>query len=374
VDREDSGLDLERLTADGVYDPFDPGADERLALLEHLWSVGASVDQIIQAHKDCHLHSLGADLAMFDLGSATSIADLAERLGSPMEQIMRVRLAAGFPAEPSSIVPGWAAEDVAGFELAAATFGEPALLAFTRVMGSAASRIAEAGLALFLSEVESGFATPGVTELDRARAVEQATGLLDVISVIMRHLLREHLTLAVRRQRAAAQSGPIAAGTVIGFVDLVGSTEWATSRSLREQAEAIARFESAAWEIATRRNGRIIKLIGDEAMFTVTDPVDACHIALELCEVVAAEPSLPAARGAVGLGDVYYRDGDFYGQLVHLVARAVKVASPGAVVVTGELAAACQQSDDADLEFVSLGDHTLRGIDHGVLLYSTSLV
>ncbi|HEV8064403.1 MAG TPA: adenylate cyclase regulatory domain-containing protein [Acidimicrobiales bacterium] len=363
------GLDLDLLIAEGVYDPAAPRADERLALLEHLRAAGASTEQIIAAAKENQLASVGADQVMFDIGEATTIAELAGRIGTPIEKVMRIRLAGGFPAEPSSTVPEWVADDVAGFNLAAGTFGEPALLAFTRVMGSAASRIAEAGLALFLSEVESGLGEPGVTELDRAMAVEQATGLLDVISVIVRHLLREHLMMAVRRQRATEQSGPIAAGALIGFVDLVASTEWAAGRTLRAQAEAIGLFESAAWEIATRRRGRIVKLIGDEVMYTSSDPVDACLIALELCSAVEAEPSLPAARGAVGLGDVYYRDGDFYGQPVHLVARAVKAASPGSVVVTAELAAACQQIDAVDVVFASLGDHWMRGIDAPVPLF-----
>jgi hypothetical protein len=39
----------------------------------------------------------------------------------------------------------------------------------------------------------------------------------------------------------------------IGFVDLVNSTEWATNLALRDQVDALAAFEKAAWEIATRR-------------------------------------------------------------------------------------------------------------------------
>lgn len=46
------------------------------------------------------------------------------------------------------------------------------------------------------------------------------------------------------------------------------------------------------------------------------------------------DPSLPGVRAAVGYGDVTWRGGDYVGPLVNLVARSVKVATAGTVVVT----------------------------------------
>jgi adenylate cyclase len=154
----------------------------------------------------------------------------------------------------------------------------------------------------------------------------------------------------------------------IGFVDLASSTEWATSLPLREQADALSRFEKAAWEIATTRGGRIVKLIGDEAMFATADPVDACQIALDLCAAVSKEPSLPEARGAVGFGDVVTRDGDFFGPLVHIVARSVKVAAESSVVVDEAVMSRCRASN-ARFGFIDLGPKDLKGIEEPVLLF-----
>jgi adenylate cyclase len=47
----------------------------------------------------------------------------------------------------------------------------------------------------------------------------------------------------------------------------------------------------------SHQGGRLVKLIGDEAMFVVEDPVAACAVALEL----ATHPDLPPIR--VGLAD-----------------------------------------------------------------------
>ena len=165
-------------------------------------------------------------------------------------------------------------------------------------------------------------------------------------------------------------SGAIGAGVSLGFVDLAGSTEWSSGLPLRAQADAIARFESLAWDTATRHDGRVVKLIGDEVMFTAIDPLQAGQIALELCAEVGAEPSLPSARGALGYGDVVHRDGDYYGPLVHLVARSVKVAAVGDVVVTTQFRQECEMRAPGTFGFETLGSHPLRGIETPVELYT----
>ncbi|MGD0081796.1 MAG: adenylate cyclase regulatory domain-containing protein [Acidimicrobiales bacterium] len=363
-------MDLEALRSNGLYDPEAANAGERLALIEHLVALGATIPQMVAAQRAGLLESLGGDLMFFDLGTPLTVQQVAEQCQVTADRVLRVRIASGIPADENSLLPDWMPEVVVAFELAAAMFGEPALLAFTRVMGASSARIGEAAVGLFLSEIESQFAQPGVTELDRARAIEEANGLFDVIAQTMTRLMREHLILAVRRQRTMENAGigPVAVGICVGFVDLVGSTEWAASISLREQAAAIARFESAAWDIATSRRGRIVKLIGDEAMFVALDPVDACRIASDLCAAAGAEPSLPSARGAVGVGDVVLRDGDYYGPLVHLVARLVKAADTGEVVVTAELRERCERVDAGAFGFESLGVQALRGIEEPVEL------
>ena len=126
----------------------------------------------------------------------------------------------------------------------------------------------------------------------------------------------------------------------LGFVDLVGSTAWAEGLSLRDQSLGLSAFESTAWSSAVLAGGRVVKMIGDEVFFVAPSVDAACRIALEVCAAVAADPQLPPARGAVGYGLVTPREGDYFGPLVNLVSRLVKVAEPGVVVVTADAAAA----------------------------------
>jgi adenylate cyclase len=353
----------------GLYDPAAPDGPERLALLEHLVERGVTIEEMAAAKSmDQFLPTLAADRVTFDLGPALPVEQVAEKAGVPVERVLRVRLASGLPAEADQPLPAWTVDDVTGFDAASALFGDGATLAFTRVMGSSAARVAEAAIDLFIAEVDTQLNARAATPLEWAEANEVAASLLEVATSIMSHLIREHVTLAIRGQRAGGGGDGNVRVMAIGFVDLANSTEWAGSIPLREQADALALFEKAAWEIAATRRGRVVKLIGDEAMFAAADPADACQIALDLCAAVANDPSLPEARGAVGFGDVVTRDGDYYGSLVHIVARAVKVADESQVVVDEAVAAYCR-THGAPIHFTSLGAQRLRGIEEPVVLW-----
>jgi adenylate cyclase len=158
----------------------------------------------------------------------------------------------------------------------------------------------------------------------------------------------------------------------LGFVDLVGSTAWAAALTLKEHAMALGAFEGAAWDIASRHGARVVKLIGDEAMFLAPTGRDATRMALELCRAVGDDGALPEGRGAVGYGTVGTRDGDYFGPLVNLVARAVKVADPGSVVVTESVRAELGDSPAPGerWEIAEVPAHALRGIDEPVRLFA----
>jgi adenylate cyclase len=264
--------------------------------------------------------------------------------------------------------------DLESFEAGAALFGEAATLSFTRVIGAAMSRVAEAAVSLFLTELLPTLATHS-TEVQRARAGEDGTAtFIAVTPQLMTNFLREHMTLAIRRSVAerTLDVDQWAVTVGLGFVDLVGSTPWAAGLSLKEHALALEGFESAAWDIASAHHGRVVKLIGDEAMFLAPSGAEAARIGFALCRAVADDAALPQARGAVGYGTVGARDGDYFGPLVNLVARAVKVAEPGCVVVTEPVRAELAHSPapGEQWQVTELPAHTLRGVDGVVRLFA----
>ena len=353
----------------GLYSPAADDAGDRLALLTHYAERGITIDRMVEAEAAGRLQTLSGDLLFFDVGPELTIEEVAERCAIGIDRVLRIRLASGLPTDVDTTVPSWALDDVAGFTLAAALFGEAATLAFSRVMGAGAARLADAAVSLFLTEVDTSLSERHAAPIDWALANEEAARLVDVVASINAHLLREHLALAIRRQRSMVSPGQGAVvRTTIGFVDLARSTEWASSLSPLAQAGALAVFESAAWDIATRHGGRIVKLIGDEVMFTVGEPAAACDIAIELCAAVSAEQSLPSARAAIGFGEVAFRDGDFFGPLVHVVARAVKTADEGAVVADAAVRERCE-AEGFPAHFEALEPQELRGVPKPVVLH-----
>ncbi|HEX8854076.1 MAG TPA: adenylate/guanylate cyclase domain-containing protein, partial [Thermoleophilaceae bacterium] len=169
-------------------------------------------------------------------------------------------------------------------------------------------------------------------------------------------LLRRHLIAARRTLLGeAADTGYETQRLAVGFVDLVGSTALAQQLSTRELGAVLTEFETLAADIVAAAGGRVVKLIGDEVLYTAADPRSACRIAVEMTSRLADHPRVPPARAGVASGEVLLRDGDVFGPTVNLAARAVKVARPGEVVIPAALAG------EAGITARRLGSMTLRG-------------
>jgi adenylate cyclase len=113
----------------------------------------------------------------------------------------------------------------------------------------------------------------------------------------------------------------------------------------------------------TSAGGRVVKLIGDEVLYTTGDERQACAIALALAAAFAQHETVPPVRAGVAGGEVMMRDGDVFGPVVNLAARAVKVAGTGEVVAPAAVVAA------AGVRAEPLGPRELKGIGGGVELY-----
>jgi adenylate cyclase len=372
-------VDTDAWESAGLYDPKDPNAAERLALLEFLTERGATTEQMADAQRHHALPGLAGELLLRHEKPPVTVAEIAARSGVSVERVMRALLAAGNPAEPDTEVSEDTVAFMAAFEGAAALMGDEAILAFTRVLGASAINIAEAAVALFFAELGPGSPREGHDEVSRAWQSEAATTAFLSVPDVLSRMLTERFEDALHRAQSArpwidpasaparAVGGAPAPDAVtevaaLGFVDLVGSTTWSRTLSLREQNLALTRFESAAWSSAVMAGGRVVKTIGDAVFFFApdADADAACRIAIEVCRAAADDPMLPPARGAVGVGPVTPREGDYFGPLVNLLARLVKVGESGEVVVTGA-SAALLSPDRWSLK--PLGPATLGGVD-----------
>ena len=176
-------------------------------------------------------------------------------------------------------------------------------------------------------------------------------------------LLRQHLIAARRTIMGEAEAAYETQQMCVGFVDLVGSTALSQRLSTSELGAVLTEFENTASDIVTAGGGRVVKLIGDEILYTTSDPHSACAIALELAATFSEHPRVPPVRAGVAGGDVMLRDGDVFGPVVNLAARAVKVAAPGEIVASLDIASAAGRSSEP------LGKQVLKGFGDQVELF-----
>lgn len=354
-----TAADLEAL---GVYDPRAPHARQRLELLKYLESLGATAEDLV-AHGN-ELPSLATVVALRG-GRALTLAEAAKRAGITQEKLLQVNRAAGFP-EPGPrdrVLSEQLAGLAAGMAAAEAVFGEDAVLQLVRVMGAAMARLADAIVSSFLVNVEPPVRDQDPVGLGVARANAEASALLPVVTTGLDVLLRQHI-IAARRTILGdtADSGYETQRMGVGFIDLVGSTALTQRLSTRELGAVLGAFEHVSADAVTSAGGRVVKLIGDEVLYTAADESSACTIAMNLSKAFTNHPVLPPVRAGVACGEVLLRDGDVYGPVVNLAARAVKIAGSGEIVAPVAMAMA------AGLNGESLGQRQLKGFDDDIEL------
>jgi class 3 adenylate cyclase len=328
----------------GLYDPCVDAGRGRLELLQWLHDHGLTLDEMVTAHRDRALGAVVGDRRLVP-GERLDRATAVERSGLDGDRFDAIAGAFGFTrlqTSPPDEIGFTDAEvgAIAAFSALGDVFTDADSLAFLRVIGGAMNRIAEAGVSLFLHLVEDPTLQSGASELELAQQVFDAVGVVDGLAEQLDPVLRRQLMQAVERTRQAmiGEAERFWYRYTVGFVDLVGYTELSGSLSAPALAEFLRDFEGRAHDIVHGHGARVVKLIGDEVMFTAIDPAEA--VAAGLALIAAFDDGSTAPRGGMACGDVLLSGGDYFGSVVNLAARLVDLAVPGELLVTDELAAA----------------------------------
>lgn len=346
----------------GLYDPELGDLPSRRELVQLLVDWGATREELV-AYRDM-LPAL-AGVLVFRGPGAMTLGQAAERSGLGVDRLRRQLRASGLPdPDPDApvITEGFLAFATRADDVAA-LFGEETVPQILRVIGTAVARMADALISTFLVHVEPAARRKDPSGLEVARANIEAAQLLPMVAPVVDALLRQHLIAA---QRSAAEDADLVGyetqDLMVGFVDLVGSTELGEQLDFRELGDVLTTFELVAQETVTDGGGRVVKLLGDEVLFTVPDPGSGVGIALDLAASFARHPTVPRARVGLAYGRVMLRDGDVFGPVVNLASRVVDEAAPAEVLATAEVAslAGCP-SEPA-------GRHRIKGLEGDVEL------
>ena len=313
----------------------DPVARVRAFLVER----GVPAGEIDRAAAEDRLHLLVADVLLLPGEARYTQAEVAELCGMPLDQVKRFWRALGFP-DVAADEPAFGEVDLEALStlqglLAFRMADVESSVQMARVIGSSMARIADAEITA--SPVLRG-------EADSAQMAElfalTADATLPGMARILEYCWRRHLQAAARRamlMRANPQAAGGLADMAVGFADLVGFTVLSQQLSEAELADMVGRFEALAYDTVTVHGGRVVKMIGDEAMYVAQDAYTAAVIALRLAEAYSDDEVLSEVRVGMACGGVLVRDGDYYGPVVNRASRIVNIAAPGSVLVSEEV-------------------------------------
>ena len=353
------GIDHERLADDA----------ELVATVELLRDLGITLDEMV----DTDLTFLAGPKAIRP--DATIRPDEVFDFDNDVEFARNMVLALGFnfghddllltPAEVATI---------RFFDAQRAVFGDDDTLALIQVMGTSMARIARSVVSMLRMRLEIPIfdETGSIVEVTRAyqeTVREQLPSFIDAVGAT----LRRHLALlsgpsplwSIETSEAATMEF-----AVVGFVDMVGFTSFTEQAGQAALVETVRTFERRVNAIVVGNGGVLVKLIGDEAMFVAADITSALHIATELCCLPLDERGPSSVRVGLASGEVAAIDGDYFGTVVNLAARAVQVAEPDSILVTDDVHAAA----DGTWTFLGSKTHELKGISSPVVLWELATI
>ena len=158
---------------------------------------------------------------------------------------------------------------------------------------------------------------------------------------------------------------PQAESPAIVFVDLSGFTRLTEAAGDEAAVRTAVALQRSAEKVATRRGGRLVKLLGDGAMLRFSDARSGLDAALDL--VASAEPTgLVGAHAGVHTGRVVERDLDVFGGTVNLASRIAAAAVGGEVLTSLAVVEAVRGSS---FRFDHVDERPLKGISESVPLF-----
>lgn len=334
-----------------------------------LRAAGTTDEEAEQARRDDVVDLLVADRLLVPADRRYRAEEVAAAAGVPVEVLLRIWRALGLP-EPAPEASAFGDLDIEAVEtlvelvqLGVADVDTTVQLA--RVIGVAMARIAEAELSVSVSALAPRGAGGSVEAADRF--VGMADRSLPAVARLLEFVWRRHLQAATRRAMATrARGGGASPQLTVGFADMVGFTSLSQQLGERQLAAVVARFEEVAHDTVTALGGRVVKMIGDEVMFVADTPLAGARIGLRLAELYGDDDLLSDVRVGLAVGPVLVQDGDYFGPVVNLASRIVRIADPGTVLVADELQRALQDGGGAgepgELAFDALRPRMLKDV------------
>jgi adenylate cyclase len=342
--------------------------EARKQLVRELLDAGIELDEIRQAAAEDRLATLPLEF-VYTRDCKHTLREMTEELGISEDFIRRNFLAVGLP-QPDLDETSLADKDMEAWRMIKLMFDsgvdEDTVLKLARTAGRTGAQTAETLLETFTRL----YARPGDTERDFGlRMADVATNLDPALGPMLETPVRWHLR-QLTHQRSVVQlerlTGelPDTREVAVCFADLVDYTSLTERAGVPELGEVTARLETLAAECA-EPPVRLVKLIGDAAMFVCHEVDPLVGVAAKIVERADADEHLPQLRAGMAAGQGLNRGGDWYGRPVNLAARIAAVAEPGTLFADASVAEATGERFGWDEREA----HELKGISEPVALF-----
>lgn len=307
-------------------------------LLERLRQAGQDPGELEHAAMEGRLPTLAVELALGGerRHSLTHVARAAQL--SP--DFVRAMMQAGGRPNPAPRERPFTDEDIELARLVRrfldAGLPRAGLLEVSRVLSQGMSHAADAVRRL----AGEALLEPGDSEytvgLRYARAADE---LAPLAGQLMDLHFRAHLRDGIRRElvtEAERKAGRLA-GTrevAVAFADLVDYTRLGERLPADELGSIAGRLHELS-AAAVRQPARLVKTIGDAAMFVSPDTDQLLSTVLELVrEIDAQGERFPSVRVGIAHGPATTRSGDWFGAPVNVASRVTDLAKPGRILAT----------------------------------------
>jgi adenylate cyclase len=227
-----------------------------------------------------------------------------------------------------------------------------------RVLGQSSHRTAQT----WTDVVSRALLQPGDTEDDLAlRLADLAEAMLPVLDRLTGAVLRLHLLDVVQREavlQVERDTGLLAGSheMTVAFADMAGFTALSERLAIESLGELAARWEALVTRVA-EPPVRLVKVLGDGAMFAAEDTCALVEAQLELVSLAAVD-ELPPVHAGIAHGPALQSAGDWLGRTVNLAARLCAAAPHRTVLGTREVREACGDA----VRWEDAGTYELRGI------------
>ncbi|MBK5305671.1 MAG: hypothetical protein JJD92_03190 [Frankiaceae bacterium] len=311
-------------------------ADDRAALRTYLMELGADPARIDEADECRSLGPLAVEIAVGG-GSGTPFFEVLASAGTDVDTAVQLWRALGFPDPRVSEPLLQAGEDDSLrllMEVGAELLGMDTTMTIARLIGASTSQLADALVDAFRMQVEVPGLTAGTPYPDLVRGyAELLQAAIPQLQQALGNCLRRHLVTAAASAWSVDEDNVTARrDLVVGFADLVGWTSLSRSSTPARIAQLVRRFEQHLADAAAPHGVRVVKLLGDGAMFVCADADAACAFAMQLAAAVGDDGELPPVRVGLAAGLVMALGGDHHGDVVNLAARLGAVAPAGGVL------------------------------------------